>query len=134
MRKTSQAGFTLLEMLVATTIMGVAVVGLLSSLSTSMRNSTHITEADKVSQIAHNKMEELLSDKSLPYQGTLEGNFDSASGWTAQLAPFEVPPKFQPGMAVLQRISLVVWWKDGDNQRQYPVEAYRIVDSPVPQQ
>ena len=39
MRTSTQRGFTLLEILVATTIMGVAVVGLLSSLSTSMRNA-----------------------------------------------------------------------------------------------
>ena len=40
-----QQGFTLLEILVATTILGFAVVGLLSSLSdSSMRNATHVTD------------------------------------------------------------------------------------------
>lgn len=130
----NQRGFTLLEILIATTIMGIAVLGLLSSLSTSMRNSTHVTQADRVSQIARNKMEELISDPSLPFQGQVQGQFDATSGWTAQTAPFEMPPRVQPGTAILQRISLLIWWQDGSNKRQYPLDGYRIVDIPRPQQ
>jgi len=128
----NQKGFTLLEILVATTIMGIAVVGLLSSLSTSMRNATHVSEADRVAQIARNKMEELLVDARLPFQGTMEGAFDNTSGWTAQIGPFEAPPQLQPGVPVLQRIALVVWWKNGENLRRYPLEAYRIAEVPRP--
>ena len=134
MRNDSQSGFTLLEILVATTLMGIAVVGLLSSLSTSMRNATHVTDADRASQIARNKMEELLVDRGLPFQGSLEGSFDATSGWTAEIAPFEMPPRVQPGAEILQRISLVVWWHSGANLRQYPLEAYRIERVPRPAQ
>src|SRR5581483_10865240 len=125
----SQHGFTLLEILVATTIMGIAVVGILSSLSTSMRNAAHVTEADRIAQVARNKMEELVVDRTLPFQGALEGNFDNTSGWTAQIAPFEAP-QMQPGALILQRIALVVWWKNGATQREYPLESYRIVEVP----
>jgi general secretion pathway protein I len=128
----SQKGFTLLEILVATTIMGIAVVGLLSSLSTSMRNATHVADADRAAQTARNKMEELLVDANLPFQGKLEGTFDSTSGWTAQVGPFETPPHVTPGTSILQRIALVVWWRNGQNLRQYPLEAYRIMEIPRP--
>jgi general secretion pathway protein I len=130
MKKRSQHGFTLLEILVATTLMGLAVVGLLSSLSTSMRNATHVTDADKASQIARNKMEELMADPALPFQGNFGGVFDNSSGWNVQVAPFEAPPRVQPGAMILQRIALVVWWTSGSNHREYPLESYRIV--PVP--
>jgi type II secretion system protein I len=129
----SRAGFTLLEILVATTIMGVAVVGLLSSLSTSMRNAAHVTDADRAAQIARNKMEELVSDANLPFQANLQGAIDASTGWTAQIAPFEAP-QTQPGSLILQRISLVVWWRSGGNQRQYPLESYRVAEIPRPAQ
>ena len=132
--KTSQKGFTLLEILVATTIMGVAVVGLLSSLSTSMRNATHISDADRAAQLARNKMEELVSDENLPYQAALQGTFDSNTGWKAQIGPFETPPKFGPGAVILQRIALVVYWNSGSNRREYPLEAYRLAEVPRPAQ
>jgi general secretion pathway protein I len=133
--RTGQRGFTLLEILVATTIMGIAVVGLLSSLSTSMRNATHVTDADRAAQIARNKMEELVSDDNLPFQATLQGDFgDPNSGWVAQIGPFEGPPKFGPGALILQRIALVVWWHNGPNRREYPLESYRIAEVPRPAQ
>jgi general secretion pathway protein I len=130
----NQRGFTLLEILVATTVMGIAVVGLLSSLSTSMRNATHVTDADRAAQLARNKMEELISDDNLPYQASLQGSFDERTHWTAQIGPFETPPKFGPGAQVLQRVALVVWWQNGDNRREYPLEAYRITEVPRPAQ
>jgi type II secretion system protein I len=128
------AGFTLLEVLVATTILGLAVVGLLSNLSTSMRNAAHVSDADRVAQLARNKMEELMVDQNLPYQGAIEGAFDNNISWTAQFGPFEGPPNYGPGAVILQRIALVVHWKNGDNLRQFPVEGYRMVQVPRPAQ
>jgi len=130
----NQRGFTLLEILVATTILGIAVVGLLSSLSTSMRNATHVTDADRAAQLARNKMEELVSDQNLPYQAVLQGTIDDHTGWTAQIAPFEAPPRVGPGAAILQRVSLVIWWTTGGNRREYPLESYRIAEVPRPAQ
>ena len=126
----AQRGFTLLEILVATTIMGIAVVGLLSSLSTSMRSAGRVTDADRAALIARNKMEELLADHTLPFQGNLQGTFDDSSGWSAQIAPSETPPRVTQGALILQRIGLVVWWKNGENRREFPLEAYRMVEVP----
>src|SRR5205814_2063081 len=62
----SRRGFTLLEVLVATTIMGVAVVTLLSALSTSVRNATRLTDYDRAALLARAKMDALLVDPALP--------------------------------------------------------------------
>lgn len=137
MKNTNQAGFTLLEILVATTIMGIAVGGLLTSLSTSTRNASRVVEADRATLMARNKLDELLVDPNLPLQGELQGVFETrngnqASGWVAHIAPFEGPPVTVPGVQVLQRIALTVWWQSGSTRREFPAEAYRIVEIPRP--
>ena len=44
----ARRGFTLLEVMVATTVMGIAVVTLMSGLSTSVRNASRLTDYDRV--------------------------------------------------------------------------------------
>jgi general secretion pathway protein I len=123
-------GFTLLEMLVATMIMGIAVVGLLSNLSTSLRNASHLTEYDRAALLAKRKMDELLLDARLPKDVAIEARFDPATsgvegGWRARLATFEEPPIVVPGVAVLERLELQVWWMSGARRRTLSMEAFR---------
>ncbi len=138
-----QRGFTLLEMLVATTIMGVAVVGLLANLSTSMRTAARLTEYDRATVLAREKMEELLLDQSLPKLVPIQGAFGheltggADAGWRARVSPFETPPKAVAGTAVLERIELEVWWAAGESKRTLSLEAFRryvLTDADVPKE
>src|SRR3989454_12272792 len=100
----SRRGFTLLEVLVATTIMGVAVVTLLSALSTSVRNATRLTDYDRAVLLARGKMDALLVDPALPAQTMIEQQLDPAlmggtkGGWRAQVTPFEAGPGDRRGL------------------------------------
>jgi general secretion pathway protein I len=124
-------GFTLLEMMVATLVMGVAVVGALSSFSTSLSNASRLTQYDRSAVLARQVMDELLIDPRLPKATPLQGVFDAAlaggvqAGWTAQVTPFEGPPNAQSGAEVLERIELNVWWMDGARRRTLTLEGYR---------
>ncbi len=124
-------GFTLLEMLVATAILGIAVVGLMSNLSVSLRNAAHLTDYDRAALLAHEKMDELLLDRELPKVAILEGVFDPSltggtdAGWRAQLTPFEVPPKAGPGSEILEQLELQVWWGPQGHQRTLVLDGYR---------
>ncbi|MBL8233053.1 MAG: prepilin-type N-terminal cleavage/methylation domain-containing protein [Bryobacterales bacterium] len=126
-----EAGFTLLEMLVATTIMAVAVVGLLSALSGSLRNASRLTNQDRAALVARRKMEDLLVQARLPRYQFLEGRLTPITdaglegGWRARMTPFEVPPNVQPGNAILERVECEIWWMEGDRRRNFQVEAYR---------
>ncbi|MEK7404909.1 MAG: type II secretion system protein [Acidobacteriota bacterium] len=117
-------GFTLLEMLVATTIMGIAVVALLANLSTSMRTAARLTEHDRAALVAKRKMDELLIDPRLPKLTDFGGEL-GRGGWRARVTPFEMLPGAGPGAPVLERVELEIWWLAGERRRTLQLEAFR---------
>src|ERR1700722_6070943 len=90
-------GFTLIEVLVATLVMAIAVAGLMGAISTSLRNAARLTGHDRAVLLAHQKMDELQIatglEKGVPFQGTWgpEVTGGEEMGWRARLTPFEIP-------------------------------------------
>jgi len=134
-----RAGFTLLEVLVATVIMGIAVAGLIAGLSQSVKNASRLTDYDRAAMLARTKMNDLLLDVNLPFDGAVDGQFDREqsgsvpSGWRASLRPFDVPPRAQPGTVILQRVALELWWQPSSGKRRtIQLESYRRTTIPRP--
>ena len=121
-------GFTLLEMLVATTIMGIAVAGLMSGISSSTRNAARLRDYDRVVQLARLRMNTLLADPS----DAREGIYDPAitggleCGWSAQAGVAESATSAPTtGDWVLDRLQLEIWWMSGAARRTFTLESYR---------
>lgn len=130
-----QHGFTLLEILVATAIMGIAVAGVMSGLAAASRNASRITEYDRAAMLAQIKMDELLVDDRAPRNRPLIGIYTKQesggvdAGWQATISPFESRGGLgaRPGEAVVDRVMLEIWWMDGVTRRTYTLEGYRNV-------
>lgn len=127
----NRKGFTLLEMLVATVIMGIAVTGLLSSLTASLRNTARLTEYDRAALLARQKLDEILLQPRIPLGSNMGESFRPEvmggieSGWKARVTPFERGPAAVPGSQILERIQLQIWWKAGEETRHFDLETYR---------
>jgi len=127
----NQRGFTLLEVLVATAIMGIAVAGILSALAASSRNVVRLTQADRAVILARTKMDELLVNDGLPRRAFFEGQFSPAeagampAGWRALVTPIEANPGMVDLNWVIDRIELEIWWMDGATRHSFSLEGYR---------
>jgi len=118
-------------MMVATVIMAVAIVGLLSGITGSLRNASRLTDYDRAVQLARLRMNELLIDQSLPRDAVVNGQFDPSlsggldAGWRARLTSFEKPPTPAPGQTAIERVELEIWWMSGGQRRTFTLDAYR---------
>ena len=82
-------------------IMGIAVVGLLSNISTSLRNAARLTDYDRAALAGQAQDGRTAARPRLPKDRVIEGRFDPATtgvegGWRARLTPFEEPPQAGP--------------------------------------
>lgn len=124
-----QAGFTLIEMLVATLIMAIAVTALMSNLSTSTNNLLRASDIDRLTALSKSKMDELIVQPGR-MDGVYEGVLDvDARGevrgrWRAIVSVGAMAPN---GLDRLERIQLETWLQVGAKRRSLVLETFRRV-------
>ncbi len=128
-RRSKQAGFTLIEMLVATLIMAIAVTALMANLSTSTKNLLSASDIDRLTSLSKSKMDELIVQPGR-MDGVYEGILDAdAKGqvrgrWRAIVTVAAMAPN---GLDRLERIQLETWIQIGAKRRTLQFETYRRV-------
>jgi general secretion pathway protein I len=128
-----QRGFTLLEVLVATIILAVAVSALLSNLSVSTGNLFKASSVDRLTFLSKRKMDELIAIQNLPRGAVMEGALEidpeskkPLAGFRAEILPAgAISPNAQER---LEHIVLETWLDTGSGRRRtLQLESYRTV-------
>ena len=111
----------------ATFIMAVAITGLVSNMSGSLRNASKLGEYDRAAILARRQMDELQLNRYLPRWTQLEGYWDANTTgsipvrWRATVTPYDYPPNPTPKSAILDRIELQIQWPG----RNFTIEGFR---------
>jgi len=136
MNKWQEAGFTLLEVLVATVILGMAVAALFGLLSGALRNADRLQAPEQALLLGQAKLNELLAVGAVPggeevsLNQKVEGHWDDRFRWEAMAS--RSFPEGAPGGTTLVRIALDVIWKSGaGEERKLSLETYQLRLEPV---
>jgi len=117
--------------MIATAIMGIAVVGLLSGISQSLRNADRVTDYDRAALLARSRMDDLLLNYQLPKNTVIADEFPRAvlggkeGGWRARITPFDLPRNPSPGAEIVERVEMEIWWKTSSGEKKFDLEAFR---------
>lgn len=126
-RTRRQSGFSLIEMIVATLLMSVAIVGLLALITGAMSNAARVREYERAAMLARTQMNELLVQDPLPVGSQMQGEFGNDWGWEATAEPFEILPGARPGAFMLARIHLTIWWTSENRRKTVDLDGYRRI-------
>jgi prepilin-type N-terminal cleavage/methylation domain-containing protein len=122
-----RGGFTLLEVLVALTIVGLGVVTLLQIFSLGLRlQARSNSRMDAIVQ-GSRVMDELLARRKLP-EGADNGKFGADGRWTAQIHSTRDSPS---SLALssnweLKEVALAMTVRDGERERQIDLKTLRL--------
>jgi type II secretion system protein I len=119
-------GFTLLEVLVAMTIVGLGVVTLLQIFSSGLRLQARSVGRNEAMIQGNRVMDELLARKSLA--GGDSGKLGANGRWTAQIQTVREPSSLAlSGNWELKEVSLEIVVRDGERERQVDLKTLRLV-------
>ncbi len=119
-----QRGFTLMEVLVATAIMGIAVAALMSGFSGSLRNMGRAQGYERALLLGREQLNRMLVEGAKP--GLWHGRWDDGTRWEAQVERWDPQARKQrprdqelPPVAVIR---LTVFWKGSTGEKSVTLE------------
>jgi len=118
-------GFTILEALVAVTILGTAVAAGMSVISTSLRNASRVEDYQRVALLSRSQMNELLALPEWKPGQRWQGNWNAESHWIARVE--RVPePIDRPRDRDVMRLLLTANWKTTRGAKLLYFETVRL--------
>ena len=135
MRARAQAGYTLIEIIVAFAILALGLTLLLGTLSGATRQVRQAGDAGRAALHAQSLLDEFAE---LPQPGTRNGELDQGRyRWRLEVAPWTDPAagngprRSDPNAGRLLRLQVQVEWGEGGPAQRLQVSSLRLVVPPV---
>ena len=135
MRARTQAGYTLIEIIVAFAILALGLTLLLGTLSGATRQVRQAGDAGPAALHAQSLLDEF---GELPQPGTREGELEQGRyRWRLDVAPWDDPAprngprRTDPSAGRLLRLQVQVAWGEGGAAQRLQVSSLRLVVPPV---
>ncbi len=126
-------GFTLLEVLVALAVVGMALGVVAGALSTGLVGHETASAADTALAVAE---EQLTLAGAAPHLGVGKGVYAGRFAWKTTVAPYEDGDKTAAddlnALPRLYRIAVSVAWNDGRRSRELSLATLRLAAAPSP--
>ncbi len=128
-RKTS--GFTLLEVLVALSIMGVAITLIIQLFSANLRSLAVSGDTIAAAAGANARLREIINESSLAETSWHE---TAKSGYPMDIAIAEVLPERTDNLPVkLMEVALTVHWHAGQKEKKMTLKTMKMVAKTLPE-
>ena len=130
-------GFTLIEVLVALVISGLAVTAIAGVFGSGLLAASVSDQAVIALTLAETKLAAAGADEPL-YPGSRDGSFDNHFAWRLSVAPYDDPGRrasstLETASAPrLYRIAVMVAWNDGAKRRRLTLSTLRLGPPPPP--
>ena len=126
-RRPGPSGFSLMEVLVAISLLGISYTVIFSLMTTSLKNVNRIEEREKVARYGQMKLNELvLKEQRGETEYPLSGKFDESYAWKAEVLPYFVEQGEEEVVNVrpmsLVRIRLTMEQQGRDPKSIYSIE------------
>ncbi len=123
MTRRASSGFTLLEVLMATALAGIAVAALLAGISGSLRNLSRAEAYEKAVLVGRAQFNRLLIEETLE-PGHFAGRWDNDYRWAADIrrwnpAEIAADPRTLPPLMLVR---LTVFWRSAGGEKQATFE------------
>jgi len=130
-------GFSLLEVLVAVTIIGIGFSIVFAGMSGSVRGLDRVQSNERRVEWARYKLAELDLIKRIRPNDSASGVFQDGMRWTLQTSPFISPIEEGPrrNLGSVMRVDLTMEWMGRNGMQKRTVQTYRFqaADSiPIP--
>jgi prepilin-type N-terminal cleavage/methylation domain-containing protein len=119
-------GFTLIEVLVAVSVIGITATALFGLLSTSLSNLRKVEDLHRYELAAQDVMDRILSLPDVPVPAMAEGTVENSNAqWAASIDPWAPPNVDKDTRQAIVKVHVVVTWPGQSQGRSIELESLK---------